>query len=168
MPALLLYIAEPPKHPSTQDVSWTHQGFLRHCLFPGLILNIIWNAMRCLRHTRNLPETLDSKSNTVRILWERHLCVLVCVTQQVSKSVMAVVPEGYCLTKPWLKGSVVTAENVGRINGEIQYVSLSQSGFLSLHTLYKGQFKKVIRKKSSPFESHYLTYFRVTCVDFSK
>lgn len=76
------------------------------------------------------------------MLWECHLCVLVYATQQVSKSVMAVVPGGYCLTKPWLKGSVVTAENVGRLNGEIQYVSLDQAGFLSRCTLCKGQFKK--------------------------
>lgn len=72
------------------------------------------------RHTANTKNIRMNLNILIsKMLWECHVCVLIFVTQQVSESVMAVVPGGYCLSKPRLKGSVFTAENVERLNGEI-------------------------------------------------
>lgn len=54
---------------------------------------------------------------------------------------------------------MVTAENVERLNGEIQYVSLDQSGFLSLYTLDKGRFKKAIRLTTHKELNVHLLYY---------
>lgn len=67
---------------------------------------------------------------------------LVFVAQQVSQSVMAVVPEGATVSvKTRLKGSMVTAENVDRLNGEIQYVSV----WLPVLELYNAKELKKVR-----------------------
>lgn len=78
-------------------------------------------------------------------------------------SVMAVVPEDYCLTKPRLKGSVVTAENVGRLNDVPVPVWLPVPKYTVQRAMQESH-----KNTSAPFVLRYLTYFKVTGLYFSK
>lgn len=102
-------------------------------------------------------------------LWECHMCVLVYVTLQVSKSVMAVVSEGYCLTKTLIEGFSGYSWECGEVN-QWNTVWVPGPGWLPVLTYtVQRAIQQVIRKGRRTFSHILFNLFQVSgleCFEF--